>query len=152
MKGDGTADDTPNIQFILSANADKDVVIYFPHGTYILTDTLYIPPGIKMVGEALTQLSASGDKFKDANQPKAMVQVGKEGEVGVAQLSDFLFTVADILPGVVLLEVNMKGKAVGDVGIWNCRELSFSFFLPAGGERDRGRDHANDVDGEQISE
>ena len=137
VKGDGTTDDTANIQAILlsaTLNLDKDkILFYFPHGIYILTDTLYIPPGTRMVGEALTQLSASGEKFMDASKPKAMVQIGKPGggggggEVGVAQLSDFLFTVADILPGAVLVEVNMRGRNVGDVGIWNCREYNFLF-------------------------
>ena len=126
VKGDGATDDTANIQAILLSTPNpegKDRVFYFPHGIYILTDTLYIPPGTRMVGEALTQLSASGEKFMDASKPKAMVQIGKPGgEVGVAQLSDFLFTVADILPGAVLVEVNMRGGKVGDVGIWNCRE------------------------------
>ncbi|KAK0657883.1 pectate lyase superfamily protein-domain-containing protein [Cercophora newfieldiana] len=127
VKGDGVTDDTANIQAILTSYSQsntstsaKDTAFYFPHGIYILTDTLYLPPGTRMIGEALTQLSASGEKFMDADKPRAMMQVGKPGEVGVAQLSDFVFTVADILPGVVSVEVNMRGEKVGDVGIWNC--------------------------------
>ena len=49
-----------------------------------------------------------------------MIRVGEEGDVGVAQLSDFVFTVAEVLPGAVLVEVNMKGAEAGDVGLWNC--------------------------------
>ena len=30
-----------------------------------------------------------------------------------------LFTVADLLPGCILLEVNMKGSSIGNVAIWN---------------------------------
>lgn len=123
VKGDGVTDDTANIQAILSSPSNQtDRVFYFPHGIYLLTDTLYIPAGTRMIGEALTQLSASGEKFMDGAKPKAMIQVGKPGEVGVAQLSDFMFTVADVLPGAVLVEVNMRGEEVGDVGMWNCRE------------------------------
>ena len=48
-----------------------------------------------------------------------MVRIGKSGEVGVAQISDMLFTVADVLPGCILLEVNMAGSQPGDVAIWN---------------------------------
>lgn len=48
-----------------------------------------------------------------------MVQVGFPGQVGVAQISDMLFTVADVLPGCILLQVNMAGFSQGDVGIWN---------------------------------
>ncbi len=73
------------------------------------------------MGEAWPQLSASGPKFADAKHPRAMIQVGAAGgQTGVAQLSDFIFTVADILPGAVLVEVNMAGKKAGDVGFWNC--------------------------------
>jgi len=45
-----------------------------------------------------------------------MVRVGNTGDVGVAQISDMLFTVADILPGCIILEVNIKGQKPGDVG------------------------------------
>lgn len=48
-----------------------------------------------------------------------MVQVGLPGQIGVAQISDMLFTVADVLPGAILLQVNMAGHSQGDVGIWN---------------------------------
>jgi glucan 1,3-beta-glucosidase len=48
-----------------------------------------------------------------------MVQVGNPGDIGIAQFSDMLFTVADILPGCILLEVNMAGANPGDVGSWN---------------------------------
>lgn len=49
-----------------------------------------------------------------------MIQVGKPGEVGVAEFTDMLFTVADILPGAILVEVNMRGANQGDVSFHNC--------------------------------
>lgn len=48
-----------------------------------------------------------------------MIQVGLPGEVGVAQFSDMLFTVADVLPGCILVQVNMAGVEKGDVAFWN---------------------------------
>ncbi|KAI9793745.1 MAG: hypothetical protein M1833_000691 [Piccolia ochrophora] len=48
-----------------------------------------------------------------------MVRVGNAGDKGVAQFTDMLFTVADILPGCILVEVNMAGNIPGDVGFWN---------------------------------
>jgi glucan 1,3-beta-glucosidase len=48
-----------------------------------------------------------------------MVQIGFPGQFGVAQISDMLFTVADVLPGCILLQVNMAGISPGDVGLWN---------------------------------
>lgn len=48
-----------------------------------------------------------------------MVQVGYPGQIGVAQFVDMVFTVADILPGCKLVEVNMAGLKAGDVGFFN---------------------------------
>ena len=48
-----------------------------------------------------------------------MVQVGNSGDVGVAQITDMLFSVADVLQGAIILEVNIAGSSPGDVGFWN---------------------------------
>jgi glucan 1,3-beta-glucosidase len=117
--GDGITDDTANIQAILNSAAGNSVV-YFPHGIYILTSTLTVPVGSRLIGESFTEFSASGSKFMDANTPTPMIKVGNAGDVGVAQFTDFVFTPADILPGAVLVEVNMAGSSPGDVGFFNC--------------------------------
>ena len=49
-KGDGQTDDTAALQAALLANANCKVT-YFPHGVYLVTDTLYVPPGSRIVGE-----------------------------------------------------------------------------------------------------
>jgi len=94
-------------------------VTFFPAGTYLVTSTIRIPPGSRLIGEAWSAISAVGAYFSDASNPRPMVQVGEPGEVGVAQISDMLFTVADILPGCILVEVNMASSQPGDVGFWN---------------------------------
>lgn len=119
VAGDGFTDDTASLQAIINDLADRDVA-FFPHGIYLLTDTLFIPPQSRLYGEAWPQLMAHGYKFNDAQDPRAMVKVGEPGQVGVAQMTDFLFTVADVLPGTVLVEVNMAGEKPGDVGFFNC--------------------------------
>ena len=48
-----------------------------------------------------------------------MFEVGKPGDVGVAEISDMLFTVADVLPGTILVQVNMAGAQKGDVSFHN---------------------------------
>ncbi|KAK4161776.1 glucan endo-1,3-beta-glucosidase [Cladorrhinum sp. PSN259] len=123
VHGDGIHDDSASLQFILNIAAAEGRVVYFPHGIYLLSDTLVVPPNSRLVGEAWTQLSATGSKFADAENPRPMIQVGareQEGEAGVAQMSDFILTVADVLPGAVLMEVNLRGEKAGDVGFWNC--------------------------------
>ncbi|KAK5657995.1 hypothetical protein OQA88_2549 [Cercophora sp. LCS_1] len=115
--GDGKTDDTVSLQAIITSSPDK--LLYFPHGIYILTSTLHIPPSARLIGEAWTQISARGSYFADPLNPKPLLRVGNPGDIGVAQLSDFILTVADILPGAVLVEVNMKGRKPGDVGFFN---------------------------------
>lgn len=119
VAGDGVTDDTASLQAILNAAAGKQL-LYFPHGIYLLSDTLLIPPGSRLVGESFTEFSATGNKFKDAKNPTPMVKVGSSRDVGVAQMTDFVFTIADILPGTVMLEVNMAGDKPGNVGFFNC--------------------------------
>lgn len=116
--GDGQTDDTAALQAALNANANCKIT-YIPHGVYVITSTLLIPPGTRIVGEVWSILSASGSFFKDINNPKPLIQVGKVGSVGLAEFSDLLFTVADVLPGAILVEVNMVGTNPGDVSFHN---------------------------------
>jgi len=130
VTGDGQTDDTESLQAIINAAAGKHV-LFFPHGTYILTDTLLIPPGSRLIGEAWSTFSAYGSKFKDPKNLKAMIKIGNQGDAGVAQLTDFLFTTSDFLPGAVLVEVNMAGDKPGNVGGFNCH------FMITGGSTTR---------------
>ncbi|KAL8750642.1 MAG: hypothetical protein Q9199_006933 [Rusavskia elegans] len=119
VKGDGKSDDAPSLNAILAQNAANGKVSYFPYGVYIVKSTLYIPPGTRMVGEAWSVISGIGGVFGDKNKPTPVVMVGKPGETGVAQIQDMRFTVADITPGAIILQVNMAGSKPGDVGLWN---------------------------------
>jgi len=94
-------------------------VLFFPHGTYILSTTVYIPPGTKFVGEAWSVLMASGSAFQDVNNPRPMIQVGVPGDRGIAQMSSMLFSTYGPQPGAKLLEWNMAGNNNGDCGMWD---------------------------------
>jgi glucan 1,3-beta-glucosidase len=103
--GDGSHDDTANINTILSQYAGCKIV-YFPAGTYIVTNTILVPVGSRIFGDAYASaISAVGSNFYNPNKPTTMVQVGNAGDVGVAQLNDMLFTVADVLAGCKLVRV-----------------------------------------------
>ncbi|KAL4754873.1 hypothetical protein BDW72DRAFT_200536 [Aspergillus terricola var. indicus] len=117
--GDGATDDTQNINEILAENADCSV-IYFPAGTYMVTDTIFVPTGRRIVGDPYASvISGVGAKFLDLASVRPMVKFGYPGDVGVAQVSDMMFTVGDILPGCKIVEVNIAGSKPGDVGFWN---------------------------------
>ncbi|KAH0283605.1 hypothetical protein M436DRAFT_80126 [Aureobasidium namibiae CBS 147.97] len=117
--GDGQTDDTANINAILKKYAGCKV-IHFPAGTYIVTDTILVPPGSRIHGDAYgSVISATGGRFYNPNSPTNAVQIGNAGDVGVAHVVDMMFSVADVLQGCKILEVNMAGSQPGDVGLWN---------------------------------
>jgi hypothetical protein len=62
-KGDGKTDDTKAFQRGLWASQGK--VLFVDAGSYILTGTVTVPIGSKIVGEAWPQLVASGSYFQD---------------------------------------------------------------------------------------
>ncbi|EED14258.1 exo-beta-1,3-glucanase, putative [Talaromyces stipitatus ATCC 10500] len=119
VRGDGVTDDATSLNAILRENAANCRVTYFPYGVYILRDTLFIPPGSKIVGEGWAVLSGAGGAFADPWNPRAVVKVGYPGDVGVTEIQNMRFTVAEVLPGAKLLEINMAGANPGDVGLWN---------------------------------
>ncbi|KAE8147152.1 pectate lyase superfamily protein-domain-containing protein [Aspergillus avenaceus] len=119
VKGDGSTDDSKSLNAILAANAANCKITYFPYGVYIVKDTLVIPNGSRIMGEAWAVISGAGDAFRDANHPKAVVQVGRAGDVGIAEIQNMRFSVAEILPGAKILEINIAGSAPGHVGLWN---------------------------------
>jgi glucan 1,3-beta-glucosidase len=114
--GDGKTDDTANLNAVILKFATSNV-LFFPQGTYIVTDTIFFPKGSRVVGEAWSAISALGSRFFNPQSPVPMVRVGNAGDVGVAQFSDMLFTVADVLQGCTLLEVNIAGENQANVGV-----------------------------------
>lgn len=62
-KGDGATDDTAAVQAALDNNKGK--IIFADAGVYLLTDTVVVPAGTRLLGEAWTQFAATGDKFSN---------------------------------------------------------------------------------------
>lgn len=116
--GDGVHDDTAAIVAAL-ALATTNNLIYFPSGSYIVTDTIVIPANTRMTGEVWSQLVASGSHFTDMINPRTMIQVGNEGDVGVVEISDIIFTSIGALPGLVMVEWNVAASEQGSVGMWD---------------------------------
>ncbi|KAB8349588.1 hypothetical protein FH972_023612 [Carpinus fangiana] len=118
--GDGSkdTDDGPALNAILQQAADECKVAYFPFGVYNVKDTVVVPPNSRIIGEGWATIIGSGDNFKDASNPRPIVRVGDEGSSGVAHIQDMRFTVGEVLPGAIIVQINMAG-APGDVAIWN---------------------------------
>ncbi|KAK3988327.1 glucan 1,3-beta-glucosidase [Cladorrhinum sp. PSN332] len=117
--GDNSHDDGPAINAILLKHANCKI-IFFPQGIYRTTTTIRVPPGSRLVGDVLSVITGSGPLFSSASSPQPVVQVGEPSSSGIAQFTDLLFSVADVLPGAVIVQVNMASPKPGDVGFWNC--------------------------------
>ncbi|CAK7219716.1 hypothetical protein SBRCBS47491_003942 [Sporothrix bragantina] len=118
-KGDGTTDDTAAVQSVLNAHASGDKIIFVDAGTYILTDTVTVPKDAKIVGETWSQFAASGSKFSDAANPRVMLKIGNENDVGTVEMQDLLLTTKGGTAGVVLMEFNVKAATPGAAAVWD---------------------------------
>lgn len=119
IKGDATLDEVEALTNVLQYAADNNKIAYFPFGDYRVESTLVIPIGSRIVGEGWSTISAAGNFFKQSSDPKPVIQVGSAGDVGVIQIQDMRFTVADVLPGAIIMEFRASGSTPGDVAIWN---------------------------------
>ncbi|GAB0145580.1 hypothetical protein EsHS_00006007 [Epichloe bromicola] len=117
-RGDGTTDDTAAFQGALYASQGK--ILFVDAGSYILTRTLIVPAGSRIVGETWSQLVASGSYFGDASNPKVMIKVGQEGDEGDVEMQDLLFTNRGPTAGLVLVEWNIKAAQPGSAALWDC--------------------------------
>jgi hypothetical protein len=120
-KGDGKTDDTAALNAAIAKAASTGKILFLDHGDYLVTDTIYIPPGSIIVGETYPVILSAGAKFSDIANPRPVVQVGKPGESGSVELSDFIVSTAimDGVPqgGATLIEYNLKTTAGS--GLWD---------------------------------
>ena len=119
VKGDGRTDDTKSLNAILKKNAEDCKITYIPFGVYRVSDTIFVPVGTRMVGEAWPIISGYGNAFKNPSEPRPVVRLGNPGDVGILEIQDMRFSPGEPLPGAKILEVNAAGAQPGDVGLWN---------------------------------
>lgn len=119
VKGDGSTNDVESLNAILADNAANCKITYFPYGVYVVEDTLKVPINSRIAGEAWAVITAKGENFNDDKNPKAVVQLGQSGDVGVLEVQDMRFSVGEVLPGAKILEINAAGTNPGDVALFN---------------------------------
>ncbi|KAH8669051.1 pectate lyase superfamily protein-domain-containing protein [Xylariales sp. PMI_506] len=119
--GDGVTDDTTIFQVVISLFASSDIVIFIDAGSYILTDSITIPSEARIVGQAWSQLVASGPKFEDASNPNVLLHIGADGgEVGNVELQDLIFTSVGATAGLIGVQWNMEADGQGTTAMWDC--------------------------------
>jgi hypothetical protein len=116
--GDGKSDDTAVLNSILDRAANMSSIVFFPFGVYVIKDTLHIPIGSRIIGQAWSQIMATGPKFQDERNPRVAVQVGRSGDIGIIEIQSLMFTVSGPTAGVVLLEWNVHESSQGSAGMW----------------------------------
>ncbi|KAI6165441.1 glycoside hydrolase family 55 protein [Pisolithus thermaeus] len=118
--GDGVTDDTAALQQVFDEYAGCKL-IFVDAGTYYITDTLIIPAGSQVAGEAWSVIMGGGSNFQDESNPKAVVQAGEACSSNVLGINgmggpDCLFA-----PGAIVLEWNVHEPAgvQGGAGMWD---------------------------------
>ncbi|KAJ7739709.1 glycoside hydrolase family 55 protein [Mycena maculata] len=119
--GDGETDDTAAINAALSKYAGCKI-IFFDAGTYIVTSTITIPAGSRIVGEAWSVISGKGAAFQDQNNPQVVVRVGEPGSEGIVEITDLIFSTVGpgaCTAGAIVVEWNIKETTQGSAGTWD---------------------------------
>ncbi|KAL2754112.1 glycoside hydrolase family 55 protein [Sodiomyces alcalophilus JCM 7366] len=107
-KGDGRADDTEALNRLFSFTAAAGLIAFVDAGTYFVSDTVFIPPGARIVGEALSSyLLGGGSKFSDMEAPCPVVRVGHPGDEGSIEWSDMILGTRGAAPGALVVEFNL---------------------------------------------
>ncbi|PGH27695.1 hypothetical protein AJ80_00710 [Polytolypa hystricis UAMH7299] len=118
-KGDGVTDDTSALNTIFAAAANMSSIVYIPYGIYVITDTVKVPVGSRIIGQAWPQIMAKGAKFENQLANRAAVQVGELGDSGVVEIQDMMFTVSGATAGATLVQWNIHQSTQGSVGLWD---------------------------------
>jgi len=127
-KGDGVTDDTAALNRLFqkaSGGYSQKQVAFLDAGYYKVTDTVYIPPNTRIIGEPMAAvIMGAGSKFAKIDSPYPVVQVGKPAEEGVVEWSDTIVSTQGATAGAVLIEFNLAtpGKCEADSppsGMWD---------------------------------
>lgn len=133
-RGDGRVDDTSALQSILNRFAGVDhthshshshpYIIWIPHGHYLLTRTLVIPPGTRIVGEIWPVLLGTGPYFNDAENPRPVIQVGHHsGQTGLVEISECIFSTRGPTCGAIIVQWNLRSDSKDESsrmsGMWD---------------------------------
>ncbi|KAF7557490.1 hypothetical protein G7046_g6044 [Stylonectria norvegica] len=117
--GNADHDDTQALNKLFTYTAANNLVAYLDAGIYIVTDTIYIPPNTRIVGEALASvIMATGPNFQDMSNPRPVIQIGRPGELGYIEWSDTIVSTRGPAAGAVLIQYNLFTSGLPS-GMWD---------------------------------
>lgn len=117
-RGDGQSDDTAVLNHLFAAAANMSAIVYMPFGVYLIKDTVEIPVGSRIIGQAWPQIMVTGSKFANSLKPHVAVRVGRPGQVGVVEIQTLMFTVRGATAGAIMMEWNVHEAVQGSAGLW----------------------------------
>ena len=122
-KGDGVTDDTAALQRVIDYATATGNVVFIDYGLYLVTSTLVVPPGARIVGETYPVLMAGGNAsfFGHDSDPRPLLQVGAyAGQPGTVELSDFVLGTQGSQPGAILIQWNLDASgSAAPAGLWD---------------------------------
>lgn len=116
--GNGVTDDTTALQNVINKATAAGQIVYFDAGIYLITKTLTIPPGAKIVGEEYPLILSSGSFFNNMNSPQPVVQVGTPGQTGQVEWSDMIVSTQGTQAGAILIQWNLATSGTPS-GMWD---------------------------------
>lgn len=117
--GNGRTDDTTALQNAINSAKSQNKVLYLDHGDYLVTRTIYIPGGSKIVGEAYSVILSAGSFFNNMSNPQPVVKIGNAGESGSVELSEFIVSTQGQQQGATLIQYNLASPAGTPSGLWD---------------------------------
>lgn len=118
--GNGVNDDSAAVQNVINTAAAAGQVAFFDAGIYLVTTTISIPPGAKIVGETYPVIMGSGSYFSNINAPQPVLRVGTTaGQTGEVELSDFIVSTQGATAGATLIEWNLASPSSAPSGLWD---------------------------------
>jgi glucan 1,3-beta-glucosidase len=104
----------------LAGSTNPPKIVYFDHGAYVVTDTVNIPANVRITGECLPMIMASGQNFNDQTNPRPMWKVGTAGQSGTVEISDIVFETKGPAPGAIIIEWNIaSADSLNPAGMWD---------------------------------
>lgn len=117
--GNGHTDDTAALQHAVLVAAQENKILFVNQGDYLVSKTIYIPAGSRIVGESYSVILSYGSYFDDMQHPKPVVQIGKPGESGYIEWSDMIVSTQGQQQGAILVQFNLASPSGSPSGIWD---------------------------------
>ncbi|KAK3342556.1 pectate lyase superfamily protein-domain-containing protein [Neurospora tetraspora] len=118
--GNGVTDDTAALNQLFAAAAQQGKVAYIDHGQYIVTRTVFIPPGTRITGESYPQIVSAGSFFNNVANPQPVVQIGTAGQAGSIEWSDTIVSTRGQQRGAIGIQYNLASAGSRQPsGMWD---------------------------------